>query len=58
MEQASFKVYGYRWIVLLAVMFVVAINQLLWITFLFDIDSWGRARRENDKDHIKSFINN
>ena len=33
MEQANFKVYGYRWIVLLAFMFVVAINQLLWITF-------------------------
>ena len=33
MEQTNFKVYGYRWIVLLAFMFVVAINQLLWITF-------------------------
>jgi cyanate permease len=33
MEQTSFKVYGYRWVVLLAFMFVVAINQLLWITF-------------------------
>ncbi|OGU54913.1 MAG: sugar phosphate permease [Ignavibacteria bacterium RBG_13_36_8] len=33
MEQAGFKVYGYRWIVLLAFMFVVTINQLLWITF-------------------------
>ncbi len=33
MEQAGFKVYGYRWVVLLAFMFVVAINQLLWITF-------------------------
>lgn len=33
MEQTDFKVYGYRWIVLLAFMFVVAINQLLWITF-------------------------
>jgi cyanate permease len=33
MEQTSFKVYSYRWIVLLAFMFVVAINQLLWITF-------------------------
>jgi len=27
------KVYSYRWIVLLAYMAVVAINQLLWITF-------------------------
>jgi len=33
MEQTTFKVYGYRWIVLLAFMFAVAINQLLWITF-------------------------
>ncbi|MFQ6102067.1 MAG: MFS transporter [Anaerolineae bacterium] len=33
MEQTGFKVYNYRWIVLLAFMFVVAINQLLWITF-------------------------
>lgn len=33
MEQANFQVYGYRWIVLLAFMFAVAINQLLWITF-------------------------
>jgi len=33
MEQNSFKVYGYRWVVLLAFMLVVAVNQLLWITF-------------------------
>ena len=33
MEQTDFKVYSYRWVVLLAFMFVVAINQLLWITF-------------------------
>ena len=33
MEQTNFKVYGYRWIVLLAFMFVVVVNQLLWITF-------------------------
>jgi len=33
MEQDSFKVYGYRWAVLLAFMLVVAVNQLLWITF-------------------------
>ena len=33
MEQIKFKVYGYRWIVLLTFMFVVAVNQLLWITF-------------------------
>jgi sugar phosphate permease len=33
MEQTGFKVYGYRWVVLLAFMFVVAASQLLWITF-------------------------
>jgi len=33
MEQTGFKVYGYRWVVLLAFMLVVVVNQLLWITF-------------------------
>ncbi|MBI3738009.1 MAG: MFS transporter, partial [Chloroflexi bacterium] len=33
MTQNGFKVYGYRWVVLLAFMAVVAVNQLLWITF-------------------------
>ena len=33
MNQDAFKVYGYRWIVLLAFMAIVAVNQLLWITF-------------------------
>jgi len=33
MEQDSFKVYGYRWVVLVAFMLIVALNQLLWITF-------------------------
>ena len=33
MEQTDFKVYGYRWVVLVAFMFVVAVNQMLWITF-------------------------
>ena len=33
MEQTEFKVYGYRWVVLVTFMFVVAVNQLLWITF-------------------------
>jgi LPXTG-motif cell wall-anchored protein len=33
MQQDNFKVYKYRWVVLLAFMLVVAINQLLWITF-------------------------
>ncbi len=33
MEQTDFKIYGYRWVVLLAFMFAVATNQMLWITF-------------------------
>ena len=33
MERTGFKVYGYRWTMLLAFMFAVAMNQLLWITF-------------------------
>jgi MFS family permease len=33
MEQPTFKVYRYRWLVLVAFMFSVAFNQLLWITF-------------------------
>jgi sugar phosphate permease len=33
MEQKGFKVYGYRWVVLVAFMLVVAINQLCWISF-------------------------
>lgn len=33
MERDNFRVYGYRWVVLLVYMLVVAVNQLLWITF-------------------------
>ena len=33
MEQANLKLYGYRWAVLVVFMFVIAVNQLLWITF-------------------------
>jgi cyanate permease len=33
MEETGFKVYGYRWVVLVVFMFVIAVNQLLWITF-------------------------
>ncbi len=33
METISFKVYKYRWVVLSVYMFIVAVNQLLWITF-------------------------
>ena len=33
MEKENFKVYGYRWVMLVVFMFIVAITQLLWITF-------------------------
>jgi MFS family permease len=33
MEQTSFRVYGYRWVVLLAFMCAILANQALWITF-------------------------
>ncbi len=33
MKEENFKIYGYRWVVLIAFMSVVAGNQLLWITF-------------------------
>jgi MFS family permease len=33
MEQDQFKVFGYRWVVLVVFMLVVAVTQLLWITF-------------------------
>lgn len=33
MEQTSFRVYPYRWAVLLAFMSIIVVNQLLWITF-------------------------
>ena len=42
MEQTNFKVYGYRWIMLFTFMFVVTINQLLWITFAPITGSAGR----------------
>ena len=33
LETSTFKVYKYRWVVLIAYMLIVAMNQLLWITF-------------------------
>ncbi|MEE4115872.1 MAG: MFS transporter [Marinilabiliaceae bacterium] len=33
MQKSEFRVYPYRWIMLLVFMLVVAVNQLLWITF-------------------------
>ncbi len=32
-ESSVTRVYGYRWVVLLAFMFIAAMNQVLWITF-------------------------
>jgi MFS family permease len=31
--ESNIKLYSYRWVVLLAFMFIAAMNQLLWITF-------------------------
>jgi len=33
MGNSGFKIYGYRWVMLVVYMFMVAMNQLLWITF-------------------------
>jgi MFS family permease len=33
MKEDTFKVYGYRWVMLVVFMFIVAVTQLLWITF-------------------------
>jgi MFS family permease len=33
MQLINYKVYGYRWVMLGVYMFIVAVNQLLWITF-------------------------
>lgn len=33
MSQYTFKVYGYRWVILLTFMLAALFNQLLWITF-------------------------
>ena len=38
MEMTGFRVYRYRWIVLLAFMGVVVVNQILSITFAFAMD--------------------
>src|SRR5512137_2799555 len=32
-SKPTFKVYGYRWVILLTFMLAVLFNQLLWITF-------------------------
>ena len=33
MENTKYKLYSYRWVVLSAYMLIIAVNQLLWITF-------------------------
>jgi len=33
MQDTDYKVYGYRWIMLAVYMLVIAVNQMLWITF-------------------------
>ena len=33
MEQSAYKIYGYRWLILVVFMLVAAFNQLVWITF-------------------------
>ena len=33
MKEDNFKVYVYRWVMLVVFMFIVAMNQMLWITF-------------------------
>ncbi len=33
MEQSAYKLYGYRWLILVVFMLVAAFNQLIWITF-------------------------
>jgi MFS family permease len=33
MPKSDFKIYGIRWMMLIVYMFMVAVNQLLWITF-------------------------
>ena len=33
MQKTVYKVYGYRWVMLSVYMMIIAVNQLLWITF-------------------------
>ncbi len=33
MEKSAYKLYGYRWLILVVFMLVAAFNQLVWITF-------------------------
>ena len=33
MAERGYKVYGYRWVMMLAFMLIVMINQMMWISF-------------------------
>ncbi len=33
MKESGFQVYGYRWVMILAFMLIVLVNQMMWITF-------------------------
>nr|MBI2904528.1 hypothetical protein [Chloroflexota bacterium] len=48
MEQNGFRVYGYRWIMLVVFMFIAAMNQLLWITFASITGDAARYYRVSD----------
>jgi MFS family permease len=48
MQSTTFKVYSYRWVVLLAFMLVAATNQLLWITFAPITSSAAEAYHVSD----------
>jgi MFS family permease len=48
MSQTTFKTYRYRWVVLLVFMAVVALNQLLWITFAPITSSAARYYQVSD----------
>jgi sugar phosphate permease len=32
-QTSDYKVYGYRWVILIAYMFITSVNQMMWITF-------------------------
>ncbi|TFH39520.1 MAG: MFS transporter [Bacteroidia bacterium] len=33
MQKSDFRIYGYRWVMLSVFMLIIAVNQMLWITF-------------------------
>lgn len=50
MEKKSFTVYGYRWAVLVAFALVVAVTQILWITFASITHDAGQFYGVSDLD--------